>query len=280
MVQSQDCGEACGAFGIAANPLSMNPAQTLTQTILLGPIFELLKFLSIQTGNLGVGIILLTVIIRTILIPFTLPTLRSQQKMKLLKPEIDALKKKHKGDAKKIQQAQMELFKQHNINPLSGCLPYIVQFIVLIALYTVLSKFVANAGNLGVPLETRFLTLDLARPDRSLILPILAALSQLFLSVMILPGVEKHDLISNTSKVKKIQEKNEKETDAQEMAETMQKQMLFLMPIMTGIITYQFPAGLGLYWIATTVYSIVQQWYVSGPGGLIQIRDRFIRATK
>jgi len=85
---------------------------------------------------------------------------------------------------------------------------------------------------------------------------------------MILPGVEKHDLIPDNSKKKAVQKANEKETDTQEMAETMQKQMVFMMPIMTGIISYQFPAGLGLYWITTTVYSIAQQWIISGPGAL------------
>ncbi|MEP7166941.1 MAG: YidC/Oxa1 family membrane protein insertase [Candidatus Woesebacteria bacterium] len=246
----------------------MNQFQLFVQTILIHPIFEVLRFLTIQTGNFGVAIVLLTVLMRTILVPFTLPTLRSQKKMRDLKPKIDELKKKHKGDAKKIQQAQMELFKAHNINPLSGCLPYIVQFIVLIALYNVLRNFVANAAAIGMNVQSSFFMFDLSKPDHSLIIPIIAAVSQLVLSLMILPGAEKHDLIPNNSKKKSVQKANEKETDTQEMAETMQKQMVFMMPIMTGIISYQFPAGLGIYWITTTAYSIIQQWMVSGPGAL------------
>lgn len=246
----------------------MNQLQVIVQTILISPIFEVLKFLTIQTGNFGVAIILLTILIRTVLVPFTLPTLRSQKKMRDLKPKIDELKKKHKGDAKKMQQAQMELFKEHNINPLSGCLPYIVQFIVLIALYNVLNNFVSNAEKIGLVVHTNFFLFNLAKPDRTLIIPIVAAVTQLILSLMILPGAEKHDLIPNNSSKKSVQKANEKETDTQEMAETMQKQMVFMMPIMTGIISYQFPAGLGIYWISTTVYSIVQQWMVSGPGAL------------
>ncbi len=248
--------------------------QLIIHTILIQPIFELLKFLSIQTGNFGLAIILLTVAVRTALIPLTLPTLRSQQKMKVLKPEIDALKKKYKGDQKKLQQAQMELFKEHNINPLAGCLPYIAQFAVLIALYNVLQNFVSMASQNGFSVNTAFFIFDLSKPDRSLVIPILAALTQLFLSLMILPGAEKHDVIPNQSKSKKIQKANEKETDTQEMAETMQKQMVFMMPIMTGIFAYQFPAGLGIYWIATTVFSIVQQWFISGPGGLVDVLEK------
>jgi len=248
--------------------------QSVFHTILLQPIFELLKFLTVTTGNFGVAIIVLTVLIRTALVPLTLPTLKSQQKMKALKPEIDALKKKHKNDSKKLQEAQMELFKQHNINPIAGCIPYLAQFVVLIGLYNVLRNFVTTATSSGLSVNTAFLMFDLSKPDHSLVIPIIAALSQLVLSLMILPGAEKHDLIPNNSQVKKIQKANEKETDAQEMAESMQKQMVFMMPIMTGIFAYQFPAGLGIYWIATTIFSIVQQWFVSGPGGLIEMMHK------
>ncbi len=249
-------------------------ATAIIHTILLGPIFEFLKFLSIQTGNFGIGIILLTIIIRTALVPLTLPTLRSQQKMKLLKPQIDALKAKHKNDSKKLQQAQMDLFKENNINPLAGCIPYIAQFVILIALYNVLRNFVATAAQNGISVNTAFLMFDLSKPDHSLVIPVVAALSQLVLSLMILPGAEKHDLIPDSSKNKKVQKENVKETNAQEMSETMQKQMVFMMPIMTGVFAYQFPAGLGLYWISTTVFSIVQQWFVSGPGGLQDILNK------
>jgi YidC/Oxa1 family membrane protein insertase len=259
----------------------MTTFQSISQTLLLSPIFELLKFLTIQTGNFGVAIILMTVIIRTLLIPFTLPTLKSQQKMRAIKPELDKLKAKHKNDPKKMQQAQMDLFKEHNINPLGGCIPYIAQFIVLIALYNVLRTFVSTATGMGLTIQTSFLFFDLSKPDHSLVIPIIAAVTQLILSLQILPGTEKHDLIPNNSKNKKVQEANAKEADTQEMAESMQKQMVFMMPIMTGIFAYQFPAGLGIYWITTTVYSIAQQWMVSGPGGLFTtldaVKKRFIK---
>lgn len=249
----------------------MNNIQALFQTILLSPLFELLKFLTTTTGNFGVAIVLLTIIVRTLLIPFTLPTLRSQKKMRDMKPHIDLLKKKHKGDAKALQAAQMELFTKHGINPLGGCIPYIAQFVVLIALYSVLRSFVQKAGAMGINIQTSFLFLDLSKPDHTLVVPIVAALSQLVMSIQIMPGAEKHDLVPDKSTKKLVQKENEKETDTQEMAETMQKQMMFMMPIMTGIFAYQFPAGLGVYWIATTIYSVVQQWIVSGPGGLTSV---------
>ncbi len=274
MVQSEDFCAADTVFLPVGN--SRMNLTSIFQPILLQPIFEMLKFLTIQSGNFGIAIIVLTVLIRSALVPLTLPTLKSQQKMRTLKPEIDALKKKHKDDSKMLQQAQMELFKTHNINPLAGCIPYLAQFAVLIGLYNVLSSFVEKASQSGLTVNTAFLMLDLSKPDRTLVIPILAALTQLILSLMILPGAEQHDLVPNNSRSKKVQKANDKETNAQEMAETMQKQMVFMMPIMTGIFAYQFPAGLGLYWIATTVFSIVQQWFVSGPGGL---KDVYTKIT-
>lgn len=245
----------------------MNLTQ-ISNTVLITPIFEFLKFLTVSTGNFGIAIILLTLIIRTILIPLSLPTLRSMKKMRLLKPELDKLKKQYGKDVKKFQEAQLQLYKKNNINPLSGCLPYVLQFVVLIALYNVLRNFVTRATGMGVHVNPFFLGLDLSKIDHTRILPILAAVTQLVLSVMLLPGVESHDLIPDNAKSKKLKIANEKETNSQEMADTMQKQMVFMMPIFTGWIALNFPAGLALYWVATTIFSAVQQWAISGPGGL------------
>ena len=117
-------------------------------------------------------------------------------------------------------------------------------------------------------IQTMFLGLDLAKPDHTYILPILAGITQLFLSVMILPGAEKHDLVPNQSKSKKVQKENKKEGQTLEMAETMQKQMVFMMPAITAFMAARFPAGLALYWVVTTVFSVVQQYIVTGPGGI------------
>jgi YidC/Oxa1 family membrane protein insertase len=235
----------------------------LFHSLLYVPIFEILKFLAVRTGNFGVAIILLTVIIRLLLIPLSLPTMKSQKKMRDLKPELDKLKNKHKNDQKALQLAQMELYKQHNINPFAGCLPYILQIVVIIALYSVLHSFVPDALKQGFVIQTQFLGLDLSKTDPTHIIPVLAVITQLILSFMILPGRE-HHAPAHTPATKN-------EGDTQEMAETMQKQMVFMMPLMTGWVAWGFPAGLGLYWVVTTVFSIVQQWVISGPGGLLDV---------
>lgn len=250
----------------------------LANTILISPLNFVLTWLYQLTGSFGLAILLFTVLMRTILLPLSLPTLQSQKKMRDLAPEIEKLKKKHGKDQKALQLAQMELYKQHNVNPLAGCIPYILQLVVIFALYSVLQHFVSVSLANGLHVNTLFFGIDLAKPDTTYILPVLAGVSQLILSLMILPGAERHDLIPEDVKGKKLKELNKEENNTQEMAQTMQKQMVFMMPIVTGWLALRFPAGLALYWVATTVYSIAQQWAVSGPGGLFdavyQVRKR------
>jgi YidC/Oxa1 family membrane protein insertase len=231
-------------------------------------LIQILTLLHQVTGNLGLDIILFTIIIRVALLPLTLPSLKAGQKLKELQPEIKKLQQKHQGDKKAMQLAQVELYKKYNVNPLAGCLPQLLQIGILILLYQVMVKFLSNPEINGVAISPYFGWLNLSKPDSLYILPILAALSQLFMSLMIAPGAETRDIVPNKSKSKKIQKENKKEENVADMAQSMQQQMVFLMPIMTGIIALNFPSGLALYWIVTTLFSIVQQYYISGLGGI------------
>jgi YidC/Oxa1 family membrane protein insertase len=235
-------------------------------------IFQnLLNFLVTTTGSLGFAIITFTFLIRSALLPITIPSLKSTKKMQKLQPEIKKLQKKHGKDKQALQQAQMELYKSHNVNPLAGCIPQLAQLAVLILLYRTLLTFL-NDPNLTI--STEFFWLNLSVPDTKYILPVLAMITQFFLSLMIAPGAEKRDIIPNNSKSKKVQKANDKEEDMAGMAQSMQQQMMFVMPLMTGFIALRFPSGLALYWVATTLFSIGQQWYVSGPGGLVTYTQR------
>lgn len=240
----------------------------------MGMITELfqniLLFLVESTGSLGYAIITFTFLIRSVLLPITLPSLRSTKKMQDLQPELKKLQKKHGKDRQALQQAQLELYKKYNVNPLAGCIPQLAQLGVLILLYHTLLDFLNN----NVTIDPNFFWLDLSIPDGKYILPILAVLTQLVLSLMIAPGAETRDIVPNTSKSKKVQKENEKEEDVADMARSMQQQMMFIMPLMTGFIALRFPSGLALYWVATTLFSIGQQWYISGPGGLVTYTQR------
>ena len=236
------------------------------------PILTGLTFLTQLLGNLGLAIIALTLIIRLVLLPLTLPALKSSTKMRELKPELDELKRKYKDDKVGLQQAQMELFKKNKINPAAGCLPYIVQFIILIALYRVFIDFL-QPGN--TPVDTQFLWFDLTAPDPYYLLPFIAAFSQLILGLMMMPGADTsaEKTLALQTKTKKDDKKAEDMTD---MAQSMQQQMIFVMPAITFFFALRFPAGVTVYWITTTLFSIVQQYYVSGWGGLTKYTGKLV----
>lgn len=231
-------------------------------------LIEFLVQLHQLTGNLGLAILAFTAIVRFLLLPLSLPGMSSQKKMRAIQPELKKLKDIHGDDKKALQMAQMELYKKHNVNPLAGCLPQIVQIVLLIVLYNVLSSFVSKTEVNGILLNPNFGWLNLTQPDRLFVLPILAGITQLILSLMIVPGGETPDIVPNDSKIKKVKEANKQEEDAAEMAAAMQKQMIFIMPIMTAFIAIRFPSGLALYWVASTVFSIVQQYFTTGWGGV------------
>lgn len=219
-------------------------------------------------GGLGISIVVMTLLIRALLLPFSLPSLKAREKMEKVKPEIDKLKKKYKNNPKELKKAQAELYQRYNINPLSGCLPQIVMVVILIGLYRSLNSFLENGVIDGVVISTEFLWLDLTKPDNTFVLPVLAGVSQLFMSLMISPGSEVRDIVPNKAKSKKTQQANVKEEEMADMAKNMQQQMIYIMPLMTGFIASRFPSGLAVYWVVANLFGIVQQYFVSGWGGV------------
>lgn len=220
------------------------------------PILWLLTILyNLSFQNLGLAIIMVTVLIRVALLPLILPSLRSAKKMQDLQPQMANLKRRFAHDRKKHTQEQLRLYKQHGINPAAGCLPNLVQILFLIALYQVFFSTLSSGFN------KEFLIWDLTKKDSTLILPILAGISQLILSKMMLP--------KNRTPVKG-------QGGMEEAVYSMQSQMLYLFPIMTVVIGWQFPSGLVLYWAVTTIFSIIQQYAVTGLGGL----ESWLRVVK
>ncbi|MDO5561614.1 MAG: YidC/Oxa1 family membrane protein insertase [bacterium] len=231
---------------------------------LIDAILNILLAINDLVGNLGFSIIIFTLVFRGITLAFTYKSLKSMKKMQAMSEEVKALQKKYKNDPQALQLAQMELYKKYNVNPISGCLPQILQIVMLIIIYQVLLKLMGLENLTNV----NFFWLNLTQPDPLYVIPVLAVLSQLFLSIMTLPGGEVRDVVPDNSKKKAIQELNEKENDTAQMAATMQKQMLFILPFMTGFIALKLPSGLGLYWVVSTIFSIGQQVLISGWGGI------------
>lgn len=235
-------------------------------------LLQILLFINSLTGSLGWTIVIFTILFRGLLLAFTYRSLKSMSKMRALSGEIKQLQQEFKDDPEGFNKAQLALYQKYNVNPLSGCLPQLLQIFMLVIFYRVLISYLGSE-NLG---NTLFLWFDLTKPDPLHLIPLLAGAGQFLLSVMTLPGGETPDIIPNDSSKKAIQKANQKEEDSAQMAATMQKQMLFMMPLMTGAIAWRLPAGLGLYWITSTLFSIVQQYYLSGWGGLTLYFKRFV----
>ncbi|NUM25933.1 MAG: membrane protein insertase YidC [Candidatus Buchananbacteria bacterium] len=229
----------------------------LFNTILFQPLFNLLVFFyNLVPGNdLGVAIILLTVLIKVVLYPLSLQSIRSQKALQELQPKMDAIKKQYKDNKEAQAKALMDLYKQEKINPLSSCLPLLVQLPFLIAVFHVFSRglssesldllypFIQNPGHLN-PISLGFF--DLSKPN--IILAVLTGLAQFFQSKMLV----------STKQPKVPGAKDE------DMMAAMNKQMLYFMPLMTVVIGASLPAGLLVYWFVTTVLTVLQQQLIFG----------------
>jgi YidC/Oxa1 family membrane protein insertase len=224
--------------------------------------------LYVWTGDLGVALIIMTLFLRLVMLPLTIPSIRAQKKIQQLQPELKKLKAHHGSDRQAYQTAQLELYRKYNINPLSGCLPMILQLVVMFFIYQALNYFFTQTTVNGITLDTSFLWFNLNLPDQYHVLPFIIGLTQFIFSIMILPATEVRDVIPNQAKDKSTQDANKKEEDVAEMAASMQQQTAFMMPAIMVWIGWSYPSGLGVYLIVTTVFSIIQQWILSGPGGL------------
>jgi len=219
------------------------------------PIFNaLVWFYNVIPGHdVGIAIILVTIVLKLILYPFSAQSIHAQKRMQELQPKLDGLKDKFKDDKQGLAKATMELYKTEKISPFSSCLPLLIQFPFLIAVYSVfrnglvggekmnaLYSFVNNPGTLD-PLS--FGILDMSKPN--IILAILAGVAQWWVSKMLI--VKKQPSVPGAKD--------------ESMTAIMNKQMTIFMPLMTVFIGISLPSGLALYWLVTTILTGVQQLY-------------------
>lgn len=260
--------------------------------IFLGPIINLLVLiyqgLSVLhiPGALGFSIMILTVLIRILVWPFMSSQIKATKKMADLKPHLDVLKSKHKNDKQALATAQMALYKEHGVNPAGGCLPALIQIPVFIALYQAIINILPEGagGNINhinsllyfpqlkLPqsLDPNFFGINLGvKPSEFgqygvllLLIPLITAALTFVQSKMAMPKLVKK-YPSDSPK-----ERSEKEGMEESMTQ-VQSQMVYLMPIMIGYFAFNFPIGLAIYWNTYTILGIIQQYMVSGWGGMI-----------
>ena len=213
-----------------------------------------LKLIFDVIGNYGISIIVFTVLVKLVLLPLTLTQTKSMKSMQVIQPKMEEIKQKYKNDPEKQNQKVMELYKEHKVNPLAGCLPLLLQFPILIGLFNTLRqpvKFVFESEEAYRIADTSFLWMaNLSTPDVILIsgiaipfiLPILAAITTYIQSAMMTAKGAKKD--------------------------STQTIMLYMFPIMMLFWGRTFPAGLLLYWVAGNIFQIIQQYLISRPSKL------------
>ncbi|MCX6732041.1 MAG: YidC/Oxa1 family membrane protein insertase [Candidatus Roizmanbacteria bacterium] len=259
----------------------MQPLLSFYNTVFVNPIVNLLALyhyllvLAKVPGALGFSIVALTVTIRLLLHPFFKQQMDSAKKMQDIKPHIDNLSKKHKGDAKKMQEEQMRLYQEAGINPASGCLFMIIQIPVFLALYQTLQHFfVADTSKIILSLnkilyfpllhfktlDVWFLGLNLAATPQQMksvfayLIPIVTAILQYFQTVSTTAGMIQPQAEPTKTKDGK---KDDKST-GDDFQKAMNTQMKYVFPLMIGWFALRMPIGLALYWNIFSIFSIIQ----------------------
>lgn len=203
--------------------------------ILAKPLLWLLSFFQSFVVNWGVAIILLTVFIKIIFWPLTKKSYKSMEQMKKIAPQMEEVKKKYGNDRQALSREMMQLYRTYNINPMSGCLPILVQLPVFIALYNAL----LNSENLRhaefityLPFTDILWLADLSVKDPLYITPLVMG-ATMFLQQWLSPAV----------------------------GDPTQRKVMMLMPVIFTFMFLNFPSGLVVYWLANNVLSIAQQWW-------------------
>jgi YidC/Oxa1 family membrane protein insertase len=235
--------------------------------ILLQPTLNLLVLLSnVFSGSFGVAIIVVTIIVRLLTFPLTLKQLQSTKAMSTLAPKMQELQKKYAKDQEKLRKEVANLYKESGVNPMGCMFPMLIQFPIWIALYQSITRALASSPEellslsqslyslpiiqQTVPLEAKFLWLNLGVPDTYFILAILCGASMWVLQKMsTVPSADPRQ-------------------------QSMSRTMVWMMPLMFAMFTLMVPSGLGLFWVVSNLIGIVMQYFVTGWGTLANVFTR------
>lgn len=205
-----------------------------------GPITDLLgrllTALDAVTGNMGLAIILLTIIIRVVLHPLSRVSLKSMKRMQALAPQMAVLRRKHKDDSKQANIEVMNLMRSEGVNPLGGCLPMLIQFPVLIALFNLLRPgrgFLEGETFLGIPLSIIPSFEKISHDPILLIFPVLVGVTTYFQSRL-------------------------------SMTDPQQARLFIFMPFFIAYTAILFPIGMSMYWIVSTLTYILEYYIIVG----------------
>jgi YidC/Oxa1 family membrane protein insertase len=236
----------------------------LFNEILTRPILNLLLWLYdvIPGHDIGLAIIVLTIIVKGVLYPFAVAQIRQQRALQALQPKMDEIRSRLKDDKETQAKELMALYKAEKVNPAASCLPLLVQLPVFIALYHALQSGLSSHGleqlyhfvpNPGTVDATLLGFVDLSKPNY--VLAVVAGAIQYWQTKQI---IKPAGAVSQPPAVVAGKPGSKDES----MAAMMNKQMLYLMPVMTIVIGFGLPGGLTLYWLTMSLLTVLQQWYM------------------
>lgn len=227
--------------------------STLFNLIIFKPILNLLILIYSLVGDFGITIIIITLLLKLVLFPLNKKSYQNQKNFAKVQPRIKALQEKHKDDKQKLMTETMAVYKELKVNPLGFFVPFLVQIVILIALYRVIFMAVNNGFQdylyFFIPQVhkislTIFNIFDLSKP--SIVFAVLAAISQFISSYIMFKKTQP----ANQESLKKEGEEN--------IAKVFSKQMIYIMPVFTLMIGLQFPGALVFYWFVMTVFNIFE----------------------
>jgi YidC/Oxa1 family membrane protein insertase len=217
----------------------------------------------------SISLILITLVIKFLLLPLTLKQTKSMKRMQELNPQISELKEKYGKDPQTFQRKQMELYKEVNYNPMSGCLPMLIQLPLIITFFNVIQnpvKYVFNGDQAAYDIMNKsFLWIkNLAFSEGQIIsegivngLNIGFNIPFIGMALPILAGISAYTTYLTTKMTASAQP-----TMADEQAKTTQNMMSIMMPIMIFFMSIKFPSGLALYWVIGNIFQLGQQWII------------------
>lgn len=204
----------------------------------------ILEFFHSWTHSWGLAIILLTVVVRLVLWPLTYSQVLSSKRLQEIQPDMERLRQRYKDDPARLNQEMMKLWRENKVNPMSGCFPMLVQFPFLAGMWQVLANPKFNSDLVGAPFlwigDLAARTTNLADPS-GLVLPVLAGVTTFIQSRMLTPQVAGPQ-------------------------QSSQRMMLWMMPALVTWISLSVPAGVGIYWVVSNLFSIGQQWMIPRRG--------------
>ena len=261
----------------------------------LGPV---LKFIYQIVNNYGLAIILFSILMKLLIFPLNIKQQKSMEQMRVIQPELAKLNKKYKNDKEKLQKETMKLYETHNVNPAAGCLPMLIQFPIIFALYRVINQPVTYIMGLGSETMIKIvnaLKLDIDITNKNILMTkeieiankmtpdVIQKLGELLpdgiqsidfnffgLDLATNPQLTQFNIlwlipilaVLTTYLTSKITTLTQPNAGADDNAASMSKSMMTIMPLMTGYFCFMMPSGVGLYWIINNVLSILQQlWF-------------------